>query len=91
MNSVKMPGFTAEASLGESRGHYQAQAFLGSAGRGSVEAQAACFCSEPDIKRVCTSPGHCYNQTVCLQWFCPSKGQEIDDDDLAGFFGLNPD
>lgn len=86
---MRIPEFTAEASLGRSRGHYHSQISSGSASLGSVEAQAACFCSEPDFKKVCTSPGHCYNQKVCLQWFCP-KGQEIDDDDLAGYFGLSP-
>jgi hypothetical protein len=89
MNSVKIPGFTAEVSLGKPRGHYQTRISLNSVSGGSVQAQAACFCSEPDIKRVCTSPGHCYNEKVCLQWFCP-KGQSVDDDDLAGFFGLTP-
>jgi len=87
---MRIPEFTAESSLCRSRGHYHSQISLGSAGLGSVEAQAACFCSEPDFKRVCPSPGHCYNQETCLQWFCPSKGQEIDDDDLAGYFGLSP-
>jgi len=88
---MNIPGFAAEASLGRSRGTYQTQISLGSSSLDSVQAQAACFCSEPDFKRVCTGPGHCYNQQVCLQWFCPSKGQEIDDDDLAGYFGLSPD
>jgi len=88
---MRIPEFTAEASLGKARGHYQTQISLGSVSTGSVPAQAGCYCSEPDFKRVCTSPGHCYNQKICLQWFCPSKGQEIDDDDLAGFYGLNPD
>lgn len=90
---MRIPEFTAEASLGKSHGHYQTLISTGSASSGLVPAQshAGCYCTEPDIKRVCTSPGHCYNQTVCLQWSCPSRGSEIDDDDLAGYFGLNPD
>jgi hypothetical protein len=87
---MRIPEFTAEASLGKSREFYQTQISSSSAGTGSVQAQAGCFCSEPDYKKVCTSPGHCSYQKVCLQWFC-QKGQEIDDDDLAGYFGLSPD
>jgi hypothetical protein len=87
---MRIPEFTAEASLGKPLGRYRSLISSSSVSSGSIQAQAACYCSEPDFKRVCTSPGHCYNQKVCLQWSCPSKGQEIDDDDLAGYFGLSP-
>jgi hypothetical protein len=89
---MNMPGFTAESSLGKVRGRYQTQISVGSVSRGLVPAlgTSGCYCTEPDIKRVCTSSGQCYNETVCLQWFCPSKGSTIDDDDLAGTFGLLP-
>lgn len=88
---MRIPEFTAEASLGNSRGHYQARISVGSVSGGFVPAlsTAGCYCTEPDIKRVCSSSGQCYNEQVCLQWFCPSKGDTIDDDDLGGFFSLN--
>jgi hypothetical protein len=90
---MRIPEFSAEASLGKSRGHYQAQISVGSVSRGFVPALSTtgCFCTEPDIKRVCTSSGYCYNQKVCLQWFCPSRGgATVDDDDFGGLFGLTP-
>jgi hypothetical protein len=88
---MRIPEFTAEASLGKARGHYQAQISVGSLTPGFVPAlsTAGCYCTEPDIKRVCTSSGQCYNEKVCLQWFCPSRGSTIDDDDLGGYFSLN--
>lgn len=83
---MRIPEFTAALSLGKSRGHYSTRAFPGLIGSGSIQPQAdwGCWCSEPDIRRVCTSPGHCYNKIVCLQWFCPGGGGGIDDGDGDG-------
>jgi hypothetical protein len=86
---MRVPGFSAEASLGRSLRRYRAQISFGSVGSGSVQAQAACYCSEPDIRRVCTSTGQCHNEKVCLQWVCPSRGSTVDEDSLGDFFGLN--
>ena len=77
---MRLPEFTSEQSLGKAAGQYRTQASAGSTYRGLVQPQAQCFCSEPDFQRVCTSPGHCYNKQICLQWFCPSRGQEVDED-----------
>lgn len=87
---MRIPEFTGEASLGKTRGHYQTQISVGSVSRGFVPAlsTAGCYCSEPDLKRVCTSSGQCYNEKVCLQWVCPG-GTDIDDDDLGGYFSLS--
>jgi hypothetical protein len=85
---MRVPGFTAETSLGRSFGRYRAQISSSSVGSGYVQALAPCYCSEPDIREICTSAGHCYNKKICLQWVCPSRGSEIDDDNLGDFFGL---
>ncbi|MGH9405668.1 MAG: hypothetical protein ACRD3D_07535 [Terriglobia bacterium] len=87
---MRLPEFNAEASLAMTQGHYRARVSAGAAGSISPQAGAPCFCSEPDFRRVCTSPGHCYEQKVCLQWFCPGKGSEIDDDDLGEWIGGSP-
>ena len=78
---MNMPGFTAEASLGNARGHYHTQISVGSISRGTVQPQfTSCFCSEPDTREVCTSSGRCYEKQVCLQMFCSGVGSEIDED-----------
>lgn len=78
---MRIPEFTAEVSLGKSRGRYRVQISGASATRDSIQPQQGrCFCSEPDTRTVCTSPGHCYEKKVCLQWFCPGRGQEVDED-----------
>jgi hypothetical protein len=76
---MRIPEFTAEASLRNSRGQYQAQVSVGSVTPGSVQAQhlgPGCWCSEPDYKRVCTG-GHCKMVEVCNQWSCPPKPPPI--------------
>lgn len=89
---MRLPEFTADTSLAPSRGHYGARLTANVPGSITLQAQTTgCFCSEPDFRRVCTSPGHCYEQKVCLQWSCPGRGSEIDDDDLGGYFGLSPE
>ena len=87
---MRIPEFTASLSLGRPRGHYT-QGFQVLSSGSSIQAQAQCFCSEPDFRTVCTSPGHCHQEEVCLQWFCPGRGSEIDDDDLGEYFGLSPE
>lgn len=78
---MRIPEFAAALSLGRTRGHYRAQGFQVLNSSNSIQSQAQCWCSEPDIRRVCTSPGHCYNKIVCLQWFCPGGGSDLDGDD----------
>lgn len=72
---MRVPKFTAEASLGTSRGYYQAQISVGSVTPGSVQAQhgVGCWCSEPDYKKVCTKEGDCEMVKICHQWTCPPK------------------
>jgi hypothetical protein len=87
---MRLPEFGAEAALERSRTHYYRSLKAGLAPSGAVRAQASCFCSEPDIKKVCTSSGHCSYQKTCLQWACPGRGREIDDDDLPEYIGGSP-
>jgi hypothetical protein len=91
--NMRIPEFTAALSLGKTRGHYRTRGFQVLSGgsstlshatpEGVVPAQShwGCYCTEPDIRRVCTSPGHCYNKIVCLQWSCPGGGSDLDGDD----------
>ena len=101
---MRIPEFTAALSLGRSRGHYRSQGFKVPSGSSSIlsgatpemvvpaiQPQPGCYCTEPDFRTVCTSPGHCHQVKVCLQWSCPGRGSEIDDDDLGEYFGLSPE
>jgi hypothetical protein len=85
MNTMNMPGFTAEASLHYALGHYYTQLSVGSTNRGSVQPQqSGCWCSEPDIVQICrhTHSGVvCYDKKVCLQWVCPRMGSEVEPED----------
>jgi hypothetical protein len=84
---MRIPEFAAALSLGRTRGHYRAQGFQVVSSSNSIQPQAQCWCDEPDLRRVCTSPGHCYNKVVCLQWSCPDGGGGIDDNGgLGGYF-----
>jgi hypothetical protein len=97
---MRIPEFTAALSLGRSRGHYRSQGFkVASGGRSilspatpamvvpAIQPQPGCYCTEPDLRRVCTSAGHCYLKHICLQWSCPDQGGGIDDNGgLGGYF-----
>ena len=90
---MTQPGFSAEASLFKTARHYRTS-WNGSSVAGAEHAMlqlttmprltkqlpdgTVCWCSEPDIRTVCTSSG-CREQEVCLQWFCPG-GQDVDED-----------
>ena len=79
---MRIPEFTAEESLGRTRGQYHARLSVGSANLSSAQPQLAeCFCAEPDIRKVCTRSGRCYYEHVCLQWFCPGGGGDLDNGD----------
>jgi len=78
-----LPQFTAEMSLGKSQGNYYGPGLQRATSGGAIQAQAQCFCSEPDTRTVCTGSGasrHCSEKPVCLQWFCPGRGSDVDDD-----------
>ena len=84
---MRLPEFTAEVSLGRSGRNYHAPIFGGSTNRGAIQPQAQCFCSEPDTRTVCTGSGssrHCSEKKVCLQWFCPGRGTDVDPEDYFG-------
>lgn len=88
---MRLPEFTASASLGITLRHYRTQSHSpGASGLVPAQSPAGCFCSEPDLKKVCTSPGHCTLEKTCLQWFCPGRDQTADDDDFGERFGLSP-
>jgi hypothetical protein len=76
---MRIPEFTAEASLRNSRGQYQAQVSVGSVTPGSVQAQhlgPGCWCTEWDWPLVGPA-GHREPVKTCLQWFCPPKPPPI--------------
>ena len=80
---MRLPEFTAEVSLGRSGGKYYTPMLGASGNPAAIQPQAQCFCSEPDTRTVCTGSGasrHCHEKPVCLQWFCPGRGQEVDED-----------
>lgn len=85
---MNLPGFTSEASLGRPRGHYNAANLGGATNLGAVQPQQrGCFCSEPDLRTVCTGSGasrRCVQKEVCLQWFCPGRGTDVDPEDYFG-------
>jgi hypothetical protein len=80
-----MPGFTSGASLYRSSERYRTQMSRGTITLplGAVQPQwnPPCYCSEPDIRRVCT-PNGCYLKHVCLQISCPNRSGEIDPGDI---------
>jgi len=84
---MRIPEFTAEASLGKPKGHHQARISVNFANSGSVQPQS-CWCSEWDWQLVGPA-GHRKRVPICLQWFCPSQGTIIDDDGLGSNFGLH--
>jgi hypothetical protein len=82
-----LPEFTAEVSLGRSRGKYYTPMLGASGNRAAIQPQAQCWCSEPDTRTVCTGSGasrHCHEKPVCLQWFCPGRGTDVDPEDFFG-------
>jgi hypothetical protein len=83
---MTIPGFTSDASLYRSSERYRTQISRGTITLtlGTVQPQLEnlpCWCSEPDVRRVCTRSG-CYWKHVCLQISCPSRSGEIDPGDL---------
>jgi len=93
---MTQPGFNADASLYKSSRHYRTTP-MGSLSASQnyavpqlkrpppitkvLKDGTSCWCSEPDTSTVCTSAG-CTDKLICLQWFCPSKGGTLDDDDM---------
>jgi hypothetical protein len=65
---MRIPEFTAEASLGKPQGHHQARISVNFVTSGSVQPQS-CWCSEPDWHVVCHA-GRCAITKTCLQWTC---------------------
>jgi hypothetical protein len=89
--NINMPGFLAEESLRPSQRHFVTRALAGSSQTDLLTPQVltpptrrGCWCSEPDVRRVCNSAGVCKNVAVCLQYVCPG-GNDIDDP--GDFFG----
>jgi hypothetical protein len=88
---MKLPAFTADSALSPSLVHYRTGNHCGAITVSSVEpAIDGCWCSEPDTRTVCNRRGSCYEKWVCLQWFCPNKGGEIDAEELPGAVVVRP-
>lgn len=88
---MKLPAFTADSSLSPSLMHYRTGNHCEAITVSSVEPsfrspddppRPGCWCSEPDTRTVCDWQGNCYEKWICLQWFCPREGGEIDPEDL---------
>jgi hypothetical protein len=82
---MSMPGFTAAQSLGAQIERYQQRASRRFLDHNSINAQAACYCSEPDTRTVCRRSGgrtSCREERVCLQYYCPRAGNSGDPRDL---------
>ena len=88
---MRMPTFSADRSLSRSPVHYRTGNHYGATTLSSVQPswrsphdppRPGCWCSEPDTRTVCDWRGNCYEKSVCLQWFCPRDGGDIDPSDL---------
>ena len=83
---MPIPEFTAARSLGDRIGWRKQPVSKGSSDDGSIQPQAACYCSEPDTRTVCRRSGnrtHCREERVCLQYYCPGASS-------SGDFGSGP-
>ncbi len=89
--NISMPGFLAEESLRPSQTHFRTKTIFGFSQTGLLTPQrftlpnkGKCWCSEPDLKTVCTSAGVCHEVPVCLQYSCPGSNEY---DDPGDYFG----